>query len=268
MTRADPQVAVVEGLLSADEARQIIDCVNAQDAGAWKFSRGRGGDDPDSGRDGAQATGVLTPLRGRHSSWCVVPIGQGCDNALDVSASAAVERDTSASSAVERAVGRAVERAALLTGLSSAHAESVQCVYYQPGGEYQEHTDYFPLRHVTGPRGNRLVSVFVYLNDVAEGGETHFPLLGISVRPRVGQALIWMNIDKRGVLDGRTLHAGCPVVAGEKYGMNIWFRQRPEGQAGGWDGGLARGASGIGSPSATSACAKAQSSSANQERSE
>ena len=36
-----------------------------------------------------------------------------------------------------------------------------------------------------------------------------------------------MNVDRRGLLDGRTLHAGCPVEAGDKFGMNVWLRQRP-----------------------------------------
>eukprot|EP00965_Chrysotila_dentata_P195746 6177164-Pleurochrysis_carterae.AAC.2 len=36
-----------------------------------------------------------------------------------------------------------------------------------------------------------------------------------------------MNIDKAGLLDGRTVHCGRPVLRGEKWGMNIWLRQRP-----------------------------------------
>jgi hypothetical protein len=29
------------------------------------------------------------------------------------------------------------------------------------------------------------------------------------------------------VPDERTIHAGCPVEAGEKWGLNIWLRERP-----------------------------------------
>ena len=48
--------------------------------------------------------------------------------------------------------------------------------------------------------GNRLVSVFVYLNSCAgAGGQTHFPLAGregLRVPPVCGSALLWHNIDK------------------------------------------------------------------------
>ena len=78
-----------------------------------------------------------------------------------------------------------------------------------------------------GAAGNRLVSVLVYLSCACEGGETQFTSLGLSVTPTPGTALLWHNFDRKGVLDRRTLHCGRPVLAGEKWGMNIWFRQRP-----------------------------------------
>ena len=39
-------------------------------------------------------------------------------------------------------------------------------------------------------------------------------------------ALVWYNLDRHGALDERTLHAGEPVVGGDKWGMNIWLRER------------------------------------------
>jgi prolyl 4-hydroxylase len=75
--------------------------------------------------------------------------------------------------------------------------------------------------------GNRVVSVLVYLGCAAEGGETQFTSLGLRVTPTPCAALLWHNFDRKGVLDRRTLHCGRPVLAGEKWGMNIWFRQRP-----------------------------------------
>ena len=47
------------------------------------------------------------------------------------------------------------------------------------------------------------------------------------VTPVAGNAVVWYNIDRHGTLDERTLHAGEPVGAGEKWGMNIWLRERP-----------------------------------------
>ena len=46
--------------------------------------------------------------------------------------------------------------------------------------KYEEHVDHFTDRDVKsaealGPSGNRLVSLFVYLNDCESGGCTNFP---------------------------------------------------------------------------------------------
>ena len=75
-------------------------------------------------------------------------------------------------------------------------------------------------------RGNRLVSVFVYLQLPEAGGRTAFPQLQQSFQPRAGGALLWYNLDRHGTPDERTLHAGEPVARGEKWGMNIWLRER------------------------------------------
>lgn len=36
----------------------------------------------------------------------------------------------------------------------------------------------------------RVMSVILYLNDVAQGGETHFPRQGVSVKPKAGRVVI------------------------------------------------------------------------------
>lgn len=55
-----------------------------------------------------------------------------------------------------------------------------------------------------------------YLNDVAEGGETEFPDLGIKVQPRAGRLLMfppyWMY-----------QHAGLPPRSGEKYILSTYL---------------------------------------------
>lgn len=83
------------------------------------------------------------------------------------------------------------------------------------------------------------------------GGGTNFPLLhappspewcafldcdepwekGVTFRPVQGNAVYWDNLlprtagDESRTGDPRTLHAGLPVVTGEKIGMNIWTRE-------------------------------------------
>ena len=133
----------------------------------------------------------------------------------------------------------AVERAAWLAGLSPEHAEACQVVHYSRGEEYAAHVDHFTRGSVRDaaalePAGNRLVSLFVYLAapPADGGGCTAFPLLGLAVPPTVGTALLWHNLDRHGLPDGRTLHCGEPVTRGEKLGMNIWLRQRPHNAEG------------------------------------
>lgn len=49
-------------------------------------------------------------------------------------------------------------------------------------------------RHVGGPAGDatgfRVASMVTYLNDIAEGGETVFPLQDVKIRPEAGKVLL------------------------------------------------------------------------------
>lgn len=40
---------------------------------------------------------------------------------------------------------------------------------------------------------------------------------------------MWWNCTADGIMDERTLHCGCPVEGGIKWGMNTWMRERPLG---------------------------------------
>ena len=42
--------------------------------------------------------------------------------------------------------------------------------------------------------GPRMLTFFLYLSDVEEGGETNFPFLGVSVKPKKGRALLWPSM--------------------------------------------------------------------------
>ena len=62
--------------------------------------------------------------------------------------------------------------------------------------------------------------VFLYLNDVEEGGGTHFKGLDITVQPKTGRAVVWPSVldqdpDRK---DPRTHHEALPVIKGVKYG--------------------------------------------------
>jgi len=75
--------------------------------------------------------------------------------------------------------------------------------------------------------GNRLLSFFIFLSGCDAGGCTAFPRLRQRFPPEAGAGLVWYNLDRDGAPDERTLHAGEPVERGEKWGLNIWLRERP-----------------------------------------
>ena len=47
----------------------------------------------------------------------------------------------------------------------------------------------------------------------------------LEVKPKVGRAIFWYNIDAAGNMDINTLHAGAKVTSGTKVGLNIWTRE-------------------------------------------
>ena len=119
---------------------------------------------------------------------------------------------------------RALEAIAAVAGLPSAHAEPLGVLRYGPGQEYQPHYDYY---NDDQHEAQRVTTVFVYLNDVEEGGGTDFPRLGVAVQPEQGKAVKFLNCDERGRPNPETLHAGLPVVRGEKWLATLWFWDRP-----------------------------------------
>jgi prolyl 4-hydroxylase len=118
-----------------------------------------------------------------------------------VSKSVVNPRRTSYNCRIERNVPvafAALTRAAALADLSPAHSEPLQVVHYDKTQQYAEHWDFFDptspgYNERIGTQGQRLVTVFVYLNDCAEGGGgcTHFPKLDLRFRPTKGTAVLW-----------------------------------------------------------------------------
>ena len=71
------------------------------------------------------------------------------------------------------------------------------------------------------------MTMLVYLNDDFEGGETAFPELRITIRPKRGEGLLFRNVDPQGRPDPLLLHAGVPVRSGVKLLASRWIRERP-----------------------------------------
>jgi prolyl 4-hydroxylase len=110
------------------------------------------------------------------------------------------------------------------------NGEGLQILYYQVGGEYKPHYDYFPpadpgSRPHLARGGQRVSTLVIYLNDVAGGGDTVFPELKLSVTPQKGAAVYFEYCNRQGQVDARTMHGGAPVTAGEKWVATKWMRQ-------------------------------------------
>lgn len=111
-----------------------------------------------------------------------------------------------------------------------ARGEGIQVLHYRAGAEYKPHFDYFPA-HESGSAphlaksGQRVATLVMYLNDVDQGGETTFPEVGLSIAPKKGSAAYFAYVNSLGQVDPATLHAGAPVVRGEKWIATKWMRQ-------------------------------------------
>lgn len=121
-------------------------------------------------------------------------------------------------------VAESLRRVAAIAGLPAQHAEPVGVLRYGIGQEYRPHFDFYEDPQHTA---QRVTTVFIYLNDVPEGGGTEFPRLGVTVAPERGKAVKFLNCDALGKPNPETLHAGLPVVHGEKWLVTLWFWDQP-----------------------------------------
>lgn len=124
-------------------------------------------------------------------------------------------------------------RVADVVGIPLEHAESLQVVYYGQSEEYAPHFDAWDAATERGQRcmakgGQRMITCLMYLNDVEEGGGTSFPKLDMEVRAKKGRMLLFHNCHEGStVRHPDSLHGGMPVLKGEKWACNFWFREKP-----------------------------------------
>ncbi len=143
---------------------------------------------------------------------------------------------TKTTSAHSEAVTKRIELATRLYARSYRGGEPYQVANYGIGGVYNHHTDSsgeFGRNPADGVgsdgdmvMGDRLATSMVYLTDVAAGGATAYPMLGLAVFPRRGDMVFWYNNDRNGRLDRYTFHGGCPVLVGSKWITNKWYEKK------------------------------------------
>ena len=124
------------------------------------------------------------------------------------------------------------DRISQMVRMPLKNAEPFQVVYYKENEEYDYHWDSFDesddvaTEEYTKNGGQRLITVLGYLRDVPKVGETGFNHLGVNIQPRRGSVIVWWNVEpnttKREI---KSQHAGLPVLEGEKYAFNLWFRE-------------------------------------------
>ena len=148
-------------------------------------------------------------------------------------------------------------RTASLVRIPKTHQEHVQVLRYGYTEKYDAHCDYFDpsmyqndpgtLETIENGARNRLATVFWYLSDVSQGGETIFPrwnkapqpfnfkdcTKGLKVKPQRGKVIIFYSMLADGSLDVLSLHAACPVQSKDdvKWAANKWVWSKPVGFA-------------------------------------
>lgn len=117
-----------------------------------------------------------------------------------------------------------------MAGRRAPRSELLQALRYKPGQEYRPHHDYLPEDAADYSQvkrcGQREATLLVSLSEDYGGGETTFPRLSLAFRGRTGDALFFENTDPSGRPIPESLHAGAPVISGEKWMLTLWFRQR------------------------------------------
>jgi len=187
----DPWVVTFDNFLTDDEVNALITTA----AGHWERST-------DSGQVNEFGETGRTLSTGRTSSnaWC--------------------RQECLSNPHVQTAIRKIEE----ITRVPSANYESFQILQYELGQKYNMHHD-MSERQCLLSSGPRILTFFLYLSDVEEGGETNFPYINISVKPKKGKAVLWPSVldDNLERQDPRTNHAAAPVIRGTKYAANSWI---------------------------------------------
>lgn len=186
----DPWVLTFDNFLSSEEADAMIKSVRT-----WERSTDTGAMN-EHGETGRK----LSTGRTSSNAWC--------------------RKECESDSRVQQVMRRIEE----VTMVPFENSESFQILRYENGQKYNAHHDSSTTQFQL-PCGPRVLTFYLYLSDVEEGGETAFPNLGIAVKPQKGKAVLWPGVtnDNPQAIDHRTLHEARPVIKGTKYGANSWI---------------------------------------------
>ncbi len=116
-----------------------------------------------------------------------------------------------------------------VVGKPIQNQELLQVVKYEKGGFFKPHFDacYGNEEHckrMNEHGGPRYATLLIYLNDDFEGGETYFPGIDKSIKPKKGKAVLFYDSDANGNVIGESFHGGNPIISGNKWICNKWIR--------------------------------------------
>ncbi|KAI3441021.1 Fe2OG dioxygenase domain-containing protein [Psidium guajava] len=111
---------------------------------------------------------------------------------------------------------------------------------YEIGQRYNSHYDAFsPAEY--GPQKSQRVASFCCTYRMLKRGRNMFPYengmnmdgtydfqkcVGLKVKPRQGDGLLFYSLLPNGTIDPFSLHGSCPVIKGEKWVATKWIRDR------------------------------------------
>ena len=128
-------------------------------------------------------------------------------------------------------IGHISELTQLLTELPIENQEHLQVAKYEKGGMFIPHFDACTNNDTVCEENNkgagqRIATLLMYLNDDFKGGETAFPHIGLSIRPKRGKAILFWSTDKYERIHEEAKHQGMPVLEGQKYICTKWTHLR------------------------------------------
>jgi hypothetical protein len=99
--------------------------------------------------------------------------------------------------------------------------EPIYCGKYSEGGKFEEHSDAFDypsMNPEVKQYGQRIISAILYCNDNFTGGETVFPHIDYSVKPKTGRLLVFHNVHRTAYKPTHTCyHLSKSIITGTKY---------------------------------------------------
>ncbi|XP_004487245.1 probable prolyl 4-hydroxylase 10 [Cicer arietinum] len=142
----------------------------------------------------------------------------------------------------DKIVSNIEKRIAQVSLIPIEHGEGLQVLHYKVGQKYDTHGDFFMDNFSVRHGGQRIATMLMYLSDVEEGGETMFPYanrnfssvpwwnqlsdcgkLGLSIKPKMGDALLFWSMNPNATLDLSSAHGSCPVIKGDKWSCAKWM---------------------------------------------